>query len=671
MLVRFIGVVLWAAVWTAPAAALQFSEAAEGLFGEGVAQYRQGEYAEARQTFERLGRMAPHQHSSAARLLLAKSQFRLGEYDPVLLGLRAFDAAFPGSRYAADAALLRGDALYLLRRYFEAATEYARLLEGAPEPVKGQAAERLAAVAANGSISAEAVERLAGIAGKGVLRQALLFGEARWYARLGWEDAAVRQAERYLERHPQGGHAAAAERLAGRDGREGATAAAPDSTGERRPRLGLLLPLSGEQRQVGHDLLNGVQLANEEAGRPFELVSRDLGAEFGELPIQQSAAGGLIRTARATRSLVEEERVEAIISPLFSADAVAAAVVAEAAGVPLIIPLAQQSGIDLVGDFVFQLAPIPDVQGRALGEYATMVLGLETLAVLAPLTDLGAAFEGEFARAVDENGGRIVHSVWYVPNEKKDFKEEFAELRRVGFELEPAPAAVDTLAQLDSLAWAALDTSSANEIERLRVFKAVLDGPDPELAVEDLADSSEIFIESIDGVLIVVENFDDARTIAPQLHFNRLKTQILGNEVWNDPEAIRQLLPAQRKDIGGGIFVAPRPPQEDALEYFTAAFRGRFGRFPGFAAHGYDAARLVLSAWRDGHRDPDSLRQWLAGVRAYAGASGAIGFAEGRRTNGELALMKIDGRGRVRPVTAADLPDFGGTPAGTPPAEGP
>jgi hypothetical protein len=38
------------------------------------------------------------------------------------------------------------------------------------------------------------------------------------------------------------------------------------------------------------------------------------------------------------------------------------------------------------------------VQGRVLAEYATLVLGLETLAILSPLSDYGFTFEQAFTR---------------------------------------------------------------------------------------------------------------------------------------------------------------------------------------------------------------------------------------------------------------------------------
>ena len=63
----------------------------------------------------------------------------------------------------------------------------------------------------------------------------------------------------------------------------------------------------------------------------------------------------------------------------------------------------------------------------------------------------------EFSRIAKDNGGQVVHTDWYVPNETKDFRRVFEEIRRVGFELMPPP--IDTLAVADSLEWTGVDSA--------------------------------------------------------------------------------------------------------------------------------------------------------------------------------------------------------------------
>jgi ABC-type branched-subunit amino acid transport system substrate-binding protein len=323
--------------------------------------------------------------------------------------------------------------------------------------------------------------------------------------------------------------------------------------------------------------------------------------------------------------------------------------VAEAAGIPLIAPLAQQSGLDTLGGHIFQLNVVPEIQGRALAEYATLVLGLGTLAVLAPLTDYGWNFHRAFVELAESNGGEVVHSDWYVPEETTDFKNQFEAFRQAGFRQMPSSDPVDSLAVLDSLSLAVLDTTLAGEETFYQLLEASL------VMTEEPSDSTEIFIDTIDGIAVVVESFDDARTIAAQLRFFRLEGKVLGNDIWYRPEEIGQMSRIEKKYVEGGVLVSGRY-RAASSRAFTDEFRTRFGRDPGLAAYGYDAAGMVIKGWEEGHQTRAALREWLARVRGYEGAVGRVSFPDDRRANTELTLLRIDSRGRVRAFSNGDLP---------------
>ena len=233
--------------------------------------------------------------------------------------------------------------------------------------------------------------------------------------------------------------------------------------------------------------------------------------------------------------------------------------------------------------------------GTRPGEYATLVLGLETLAVLAPLTEYGWNFHRAFVKLAESNGGDVVHSDWYVPEETTDFKTQFEALRQAGFRLMPSTDPVDTLAVLDSLSLAVLDTTETGEGTFYELLEAGAE------LIEDPPDSTEIFIDAIDGIAVVVESFDDARTIAAQLRFFRLEGKVLGNDIWYRPEEIRQMGRIERKYVEGGILVSGRHGAASARE-FTDVFRTRFRRDPGLAVHGYDAAAMLIKGWEEGHQ---------------------------------------------------------------------
>ena len=599
-----------------------YSVDAEKVFGNGLAAYKQGRFNEALNHLRQLAGFPLNQRSSIGQFLVGKALYSLGHFADAIDAALALQRQFPASRYLPDSRLLIGDSFFNIKHYDEAASQYGRLLATpAPLGIQAQAAERLAAMAWNGQIKEQELTRLRQAVGARRLREALFFGRARWYQRLGWQEEAAQAMQTYRDSVVSGIFAPIAA-VWGSD----LTAYSP-RVGAESPRLGLLLPLTGPDRRIGEELRDGVQLANREAGSPFELVIEDTGIDYGNLPIatdradsvSESLASGLLRVAYGTQRLLDQG-VVAIVGPLRSRSSVVAATVTARAGVPLLVPLAQQSGLDSLGHSVFQLSTVSKTEARLLGEYATLVLGLEHLAIISPLSDYGWDFAREFTRIAERNGGQIAHSDWYVPKKTTDFRHVFEEIRAAGLALIPPPA--DTLEVVE------------------------------EEPVEDK------FIDTIDGVVVVVESFADAKTIAPQVHFHRLQTQVLGNDAWWDPEAIRQMRPGERKNFDGVIFVSSRQAESAAEQSFVSNFRKQFRRDPYYAAAGYDAIRLLIDGWEQGYRDPAALIEWLATVRFYEGASGIISLSPDVRSNSALTLLKIE-RDKVRSLNTGDLPKMG------------
>ena len=599
-----------------------YSADAEKVFGNGLAAYKQGRFDEALNHLRQLAEFPINQRSSVGQFLVGKAMYRLGRFAEAIDAALVLQRRFPTSRYLPNARLLIGDSFFNSKHYSEAASQYGRLLATqAPLGIQAQAAERLAAMYWNGQLKAQEQTRLRQAVGAGRLREALFFGRARWYQRLGWQEEAAEAMQTYRDSVVSGIFAPIAA-VWGSD----LTAYSP-RVGAESPRLGLLLPLTGPDRRIGEELHDGVQLANREAGSPFELVVDDTGVDYGNLPIatdhsddiSESPASGLLRVAYGAQRLLDQG-VVAIVGPLRSRSSVVAATVTARAGVPLLVPLAQQSGLDSLGHSVFQLSTVSKTEARLLGEYATLVLGLEHLAIISPLSDYGWDFAHEFTRIAERNGGQIAHSDWYVPEKTTDFRYVFEEIRKAGFALRPPPP--DTL----------------------------------EVVEEEL--TADMFIDTIDGVVVVVENFADAKTIAPQVHFHRLQTQVLGNDAWWDPEAIRQMRPGERKNFDGVIFVSARQAESAAEQSFVSNFRKQFRRDPHYAAAGYDATRLLIDGWKRGHRDPAALIEWLTTVRFYQGASGTISLSPDVRSNNALTLLKIESD-KVRSLGTGDLPEMG------------
>ncbi|MEE3234083.1 MAG: ABC transporter substrate-binding protein [Candidatus Latescibacterota bacterium] len=658
-----------------------FSAKANQLFDIGIEFYEKKAFSEAKSKFEQLLQLPNNHRSSAATLMVGKCYFRLGDFDSALSLAINVEASYPSSRYVADSYLLRADVFYKKKRFFEAAEHYGRLLSvSSPLSLQAIAAERLTAIVANKQISNQAVEKIRQFVGDSRMHEALLFGEVLWYRRLGWIAESKMALKNYRDAIGAQGVFFRLGDLPGTVlGSNPLVVNRPVSvpnereelihlpTGEKgsKKKLGLLLPLSGTYASIAQEIYNGVEMANVAAGHPFEIIIEDSGIDYGTLPInsglnsdlQENNGSGLLRVARGAKKLVDQQ-VVGIIGPLFSSACVAAAVVAEASRVPLIAPLSQQSGLDSLGQFIFQINSVPELQGKMLGEHASLVLGMHNLVVIAPLTDYGWNFEREFRKTTEENGGRVALADWYIPNQTKDFRRIFEAVRKVGFELSPTHK--DTLSAVDSLR--SVGISEANQdssflldlLEQLKREEALIDSLYPETEV----DSTKIFIDSIDGVVLVVEDFSDAQTIAPQLAFHRLNTQILGNSLWFDPEGLKNMRRSERKYLEGAIIASPHQEDLESGRNFIDDYRKTYLNDPRYAAFGFDSAQLLIKALIDSDGEVAKIHERLSEVKSYEGASGRIKFDADRRVNSALSLLKIE-RDRYKSVLTNDLPELG------------
>ena len=205
-------------------------------------------------------------------------------------------------------------------------------------------------------------------------------------------DAAVTTATRLVSRYPDSRYAADARRLLARAAEGGAGGAGPVFE------LGVVLPVGGESGYLGQALFNGVRIAVDEHNasgprRPVRMIFRDTGA---------TGPG-----ARRAVDAVVTAGADAVVGPLFSAEAEPAGAAAEAAGVLLLAPLATDEAVSEGRRFVFQGNPTFPARGRAMARYAAGRLGLDRLGVASVSGTLGADMAGAFATEARRLGARV------------------------------------------------------------------------------------------------------------------------------------------------------------------------------------------------------------------------------------------------------------------------
>jgi branched-chain amino acid transport system substrate-binding protein len=200
-------------------------------------------------------------------------------------------------------------------------------------------------------------------------------------------------------------------------------------------RVGLLAPLSGRYAVYGEAFLEGARLAvsryNAERGTAFSLLEAD-------------TRGEPVHAALAARQLIQTGQVSALLGEVLSNPTVAAAVEANARGVPLLSPAATDEDIHAIGEWVFQNRISSDAQAVALARTAIAELLGARLAVLYPKQGGGEQLAHLFEETIDALGGEIVASVAYEVG-ATDFGDVLDELRIAQPELLFLPGEVEQL----------------------------------------------------------------------------------------------------------------------------------------------------------------------------------------------------------------------------------
>jgi len=350
-------------------------------------------------------------------------------------------------------------------------------------------------------------------------------------------------------------------------------------------RVGCLLPMSGPFGIYGEETLNGIQLAaapwlNDGTGPEIELLIRD-------------TRGDADVTAAAVEELARESRVMAIIGPLSSKAAQAAAAKAQELGVP-IITMTQKEDLPHAGDMVYRNFLTPSMQVETLLDRAVHLLGFHRFGILYPDNPYGRHFMNLFWDGLEALGCEVTAVESYAPD-KTDFADEVQ--RMIGLYY-PRPASV---------------------VRMLEERKAQIGLPEEdEDEPEPIVDFDAVFIP---------DNSERVALIAPQFPFHKvLNIRFLGTSLWQSPALIELAGDyVQGALLPSGFF---SEIDTEPVQSFVMGYEASFGQAPGLlAAVGYDTMRFL----RETLSDPliltrNDLRRAIYEFDGLEGATGMIRF---------------------------------------------
>jgi branched-chain amino acid transport system substrate-binding protein len=186
-------------------------------------------------------------------------------------------------------------------------------------------------------------------------------------------------------------------------------------------KIGVFLDLSGPTSSFGKSTLNGINLAVDRINRTGGVQGRQL-ALFVE-----DDEGEPAKAANASRRLVGEKNVNALLGDVASSNTLAAAPFAQFARIPLLSPASTHPMITTMGEYIFRTCFIDPVQGDALAEFAIKNLKARRAAILSDSASgysksLTTAFEKRFV----ELGGRMLMKKVYAQADRDFTGQLFA-----------------------------------------------------------------------------------------------------------------------------------------------------------------------------------------------------------------------------------------------------
>ncbi|QSQ11268.1 penicillin-binding protein activator [Myxococcus landrumensis] len=604
----------------------------DALYQAGVLFFESRDYANARKSFNELLFENPlYGKADDAKRKLALSAMEVGAYRDAYQTLSSLAEHAEG---AEREQLLRDAA-----RAAEGAGLYGQSLTMAVEEA-GKArteAERDAAVArvealVEGRADFVDIARVAeGLSSSNPAWPVLTFKLARIYYHLREWTRLEETLNRFLAEAPQSPFAPQARELLARATRRV----------EAKPKtVGVLLPMTGRYQPIGEAVLRGIQLGLE--GSDIELVVKD-------------TQGDVNKTGQAMEQLAFDDGAIAVLGPLLGDDSKRAALVAEELQVPL-LTMTRQEGVTELGSYVFRNMLTNAAQADAIADYAINVKGYKRFALLYPNIPYGVELADSFWDQVVERGGAVRGAERYS-HDQTTFTTEAKKL--VGrYYLEDRGDYVEGVRDLQGENLDAFRRRKALEkvksnVEPIVDFDAIFMPDDwrrvslvaPALAVED-----------------IVTNACDPRDlerIRKTTGKKELKTVTLfGANQWSSPKGrsgLPELIERGGKFVTCSVYVdgffvdSQRPATRNFVRKYRESYKQETGKDPGLLeAIGYDSGRMLrqLVDKKEGApRTRAQMRESLANLKDFDGATGRTSFNEKREAVKQLFLLSIDNKG--------------------------
>lgn len=368
--------------------------------------------------------------------------------------------------------------------------------------------------------------------------------------------------------------------------------------------IGVILPLTGKQANIAQRTLRGIQIG---------LGLHNKQSQF-KLAVVDSE-GSPDKARRAVDTLVQKDKVIAIIGSIASREATAIAARASELGVPN-MSLAQKSGLTDVGPFIFKNAVTAEMQVRELVRVMMQEQNARQFAIMYPNDSYGVEYANLFWDEVLARGGEVVAAQIYSTKEK-EFKGPVQRL----FGNFYGEARLEELRQRQRFNVSSDDTKQGKK-------KSVRE-TNIENILPPIIDFDAVFIPDttkVMGQIAAMMAYQDARNIT-----------LLGTNLWNNQDVVRRVSNANYK----AFFVDGISPSANGN--FLTEYKEQFNENAGLIeTQAYDSALMIKQLILSGVDNREELIEKLVSKSIFQGALGPLLITPDRETQRPMTVLTVD-----------------------------
>ncbi len=362
---------------------LNADERSAEIFEDGNGYFKRKEYEKAIVEFDKIVCNYPKSQAyEPALYLLTFSYFRINNFERTVYYGERFLKEFPYSNYLTKILGMLGEANLKLVNDYKAAYYLIKFHKQSTDIVESEAAHKKIMQLLS-EMTLENLDKLhRNFLGEPV-DEHILYYLIKAEIKAGQDKNAERDFKVLVRRFPETIYA-----------EEFANFKKVTELGSATGRAGVLLPLSGKFSRYGTKLHEILKIFNEQKYFSFATIMVDTKSD----PVDAVVAAA---------NLIDEKKVDFIIGPVFSIEALGVAGYASARNIPLIIPANIELKLSSL-PLVFTPAQTLEQQAKAVARYSAKQLGLVRFAVIFPEVTRYSALAGVFVEEVKKSGGEIV-----------------------------------------------------------------------------------------------------------------------------------------------------------------------------------------------------------------------------------------------------------------------